>query len=904
MTLWLKRIIIAVVVFEVIYLALGNLVLRLPVTQTLLNKVRPDKFEVTWEEAWTWYPFRVHARGVSANGQSRRQQWQLELPVGSASISLLPLIFKHVNLHDLYGEDVEYYQRPRLKPDNDFADVRAFFPPIRNRELNEAEPLPTGKRPWTTNITNARVSGTHNVWFYQVRAAIEGELQADIHVRTRGGPFSLNNGKADVTMESVVVNGDHEALTDVVINGRVAFSEFVPRETRGIDALAYLTVNTEVAGDVSSLAFLNLYLRHFEGMQVDGEGRVAGQFNFDRGTMLAGTRLDVSAPDLSLDLLDHRAQGGGKIELEVGAETPDTLGVAVKFDELIANRQGDDRPLFTGNGLIVAVKGDAKLFPEDGGLPIARYLAITVPAVTVPDLAVYQHYIPDHLGLHFHGGEGVLHGRILLDHVSLHGDLKLDAEDADIGVKDYRFKADVDVALLTETPDDGSEGLDVAGSYIRLSDARLANRVKGESETWQASINVDEGLLSFHTRDAIVESGFLQALKDKNARELLNSSDGDLVITGSVSSLGWLNQLLKNDYQAEIAGSSDLKARLLLQDGWPAAGSRLEILPSDLVVKVLDYVATGEGAVLLELDEGGQQPDAHVDVQLHNAFFKRQNEEKAIIDHVEMQLQALVKDMSFRGPAENLTLRLQIPEAKVTDMSVYNLYFPENSPLRVLGGEADLVADIKMEPKTARGYVRLKTDKLRSRLDEQEIAGDVTVNINIAGGTPKNMEFDISGSTLLLDNVKVIGNQDTMAESDWNATVDFTRANTVWKQPVRLKAEADIALKDSTPIVAMLSNHRDKNGWIEKLLTVGKIEGEASMDMQKQQIIFPYAFAGSDKIDVGAKGVITKETRDGVFFARYRKLKGLLKIRDGKRNFDVIQAQKKFDDYSPETLLK
>jgi len=31
----------------------------------------------------------------------------------------------------------------------------------------------------------------------------------------------------------------------------------------------------------------------------------------------------------------------------------------------------------------------------------------------------------------------------------------------------------------------------------------------------------------------------------------------------------------------------------------------------------------------------------------------------------------------------------------------------------------------------------LKTDKLRSRLDEQEIAGDVTVNINIAGGTPK-----------------------------------------------------------------------------------------------------------------------------------------------------------------------
>jgi hypothetical protein len=631
---------------------------------------------------------------------------------------------------------------------------------------------------------------------------------------------------------------------------------------------------------------------------------VAGQLNFEQGTLVAGTRLAVSAPELSLDLLNHRAQGSGHIELVVDPETPDTLGAAVSFDELIANRQGEERPLFTGDGLVVEVRGDAALFPKDGGKPVARYLAVTVPAVTVPDLAVYQHYIPDNLGLRFHGGEGVLHGKAVLDHVSLHGDLKLDADDADIGIKDYRFNADVDVALLTESSDDGAEGLDVAGTYIRLSDARLANKKNGESETWHAYIAVDKGFLNFHLRDEIGESGLLRAINGQDARSLLETADGELVMSGNVSSLGWLNTLIKNDYQAEIAGTSDLKAKLLLQGGWAAAGTRLEVLPINLIVKILDYIAEGDGSVVLNLEEGGQRPDAHVDVQLHNAVFKRVHEDKAFIDHVELRLQALVKDMSYDGPTENLALRLQIPAAKVRDMSVYNLYLPENSPLHLLGGEADLIADIELEPKTAHGYVKLKTDKLRSRLEEQEISGDVTVNINIAGGTPKNMAFDISGSTLLLDNVKVIGNQDTVADSGWNAVVDFTRANTVWKKPVRLKVEADIGMKDSAPIVAMLSNHRNKNGWIEKLLTVGKIEGEASMDMQKNQIIFPYAFAGSDKIDVGAKGVITSETRDGVIFARYRKLKGLLKIRDGKRNFDIIKAQKKFDAYSPEALLK
>ncbi len=902
MNVWLKRIVIAAVVFEIAYLLLVNLALRLPVTQTLLNKIRPDKFQVTWEEAWTWYPFRVHARGVSANGESRRQQWQFEFPEGSASISLLPLIIKRVSLSGIEGRDVKYYQRPRLKPDNDYADVREFFPPIENREYSMAEPLPTGKRGWTISISDAHVSGTHEVWFYQVRGTVKGELATDFRYRTRGGPFRLRNGEFDVTMDSVYVNQTRETLSDVALRGEIEFAEFVPRQTRGADALSYLTLDTEVSGGVDSLAFLNLYLRHFDGMHLDGAGHVAGWVKFERGILRPGTHLDIAAPVLDLELLDHHAAGDGDVALEVTAAEPDSVAGSIRFNELDAFRTGDERPLFRGDGLVVDVKGDADLFPEDGGNPHASYLAVTVPAVNVPDLAVYQHYIPDNLGLRFHGGEGVLHGRAVVDDVTMHADLKLDSNDADVGIKEYRFNADVDVALLSNTDD--APGLDVGGTYVHLSNARLANGDKRGSDRWEARVQIDEGRLNFKLVDEVEERGLLRAVTAQDARTLFEQADGDLILSGRVSSLGWLNQLLKNDYQAVITGHSDLRARLLLQGGWPAAGTHLDVLPSNLTVSVLDYVAEGEGAVSLNLEEGGQRPDAIFRVELKDAVFRRRQEKTAFIEQVQLELQGEARDMTFDGPTENLALRLQIPEARVTDMTVYNFYLPENSPLQLLAGEADLVADVQLEPATASGFVMLRTDKLRSRLDEQEIAGDVTANIRIAGGTPREMDFDITGSTLLLDNIMVAGRQDTVDDTDWSARVDFTRANTVWKKPVQLNAEADIEMKDSTPIVAMLSNHRDKNGWIEKMLTVGRIEGEAVVSMQKDQIVFPYAFAGSDKIDVGAKGVITRETRDGVVYARFRKLKGLLKIRDGKRNFDVIQAQKKFDDYSPEEILK
>ena len=327
-------------------------------------------------------------------------------------------------------------------------------------------------------------------------------------------------------------------------------------------------------------------------------------------------------------------------------------------------------------------------------------------------------------------------------------------------------------------------------------------------------------------------------------------------------------------------------------------------MSADLAVEILDYVAAGRGSVMLRLAKGGRRPDANVDVRLNEASFKRQNEDKPFINQVELQLQGVAKGLSYQGPTEDLTLRLYIPTARITDMSVYNRYLPENFPLRLLSGQADLVADIELEPMTASGFVTLKTNSLRSRLDQQELSGDLTVHINVADGEPRNMDFDISGSTLSLDNLRIEGDTESQRQPDWSARVELTRANTVWKRPVRIGTEADIEMKDSTPIVAMLSNYRQKNGWIEKLLTVGKIKGEARMNMQQNEVVFPYAFASSDEIDIGAKGLIGEHNREGVIFARYRKLKGLLKIRDGKSNFDLIRAQKKFDAYSPEASTK
>ena len=57
------RLIRAILVVQVVWLALINGALFLPLTQDLLNDIKPEKFQIRWERAWSWYPGQVSLRG-------------------------------------------------------------------------------------------------------------------------------------------------------------------------------------------------------------------------------------------------------------------------------------------------------------------------------------------------------------------------------------------------------------------------------------------------------------------------------------------------------------------------------------------------------------------------------------------------------------------------------------------------------------------------------------------------------------------------------------------------------------------------------------------------------------------------------------------------------------------------
>ena len=610
---WLKKLVYIVLIAEISYVILLNAALQLPLTQTLINQIRPEKFHISWESAWTWYPSRIHIRNASGNGQARSQQWEFEVQSVSASIDILPLIFKRVWIDDVQVSDARYYQRPRLKPDRDYSAIKDFFPPISGREITAAVTTPRKKkRAWHVDIEDIELNGLYDYWIMQFKGQAKGSLQADLSVVNRGGLFSLTVPQVDIQLGKHYINGKHEIFQHGRISGELGIAPMVPRENKGIKILQYILLDADINIDANSLAFINLFTHGLSAMKVDGTGLVDGRLHIDRGRVIEGTDLSVDANNIQVNVLSQNIEGSGKIDIEVS--------------------------------------------PETGAL--------------------------------------------------------------------------LDISL----------------------------------------------------------------------------SDGK-----------WLQE----------------------------------------------------------------------------------NESMAQIQDVELMLTAQIEDMSLERKSRDFELAFRVPTAQVKDISVFNSYFPPNSPFQFSKGTAGLTVDILLKPDDADGFVRLKADGMEAIVDEQSISADFNADITLVDGVPALMNFDISGSEFRLDNVRVIGENQDFNEKDWAVVLTLEKADTVFSKPIVLNAEAILGMTDSRPIVAMLGNRKDRPKWVTNMLIVEDIEGRVELEAANNQFVFPYAFIDSDNIDFGAKGIIDKTLRNGVVYARYKKLDLVVKISDGKKNIDLIRAKAKFDEYRP-----
>jgi hypothetical protein len=627
---YLPRVIKAVLVVELAYLVLVNTALQLPLTQDLVNLIRPEKFQVRWDRAWSPYPFRVYVSGLQANGQSRSQQWQLRVDKASGSISLPPLVLKHVSLSNVSAENVDYRQRPRLKADKDYSELLPHFPKIQGRQIQPADLSPRAKKlPWKVSVENSRAAGTFKVWLYNFRGSATGSTLVDLTLQTRGGPFGLNLREMDLALSPAYANGKAELFQGGRITGQLAFDPFVPRENKGLRMLPFMQLDTQLNLDVGSLSFINLFTANLGDFFIDGAGRITGRLHYGQGYMRSGTDLLARAADLSVHIQNMEIQGQGAVQISTPAQSDKPMQLAIGYEALSVTRDGAPSPFLMGDSLKLTYSGSNLVVPESD---------------------------------------------------------------------------------------------------------------------------------------------------DLNFETLLN-------------------------------------------------------------------------------------------------------------------------DQQHRERRRDNTLLIDIDEATLVDMAILNDYLPASTALKFTSGTARLDADIFAGSEDMKGGLKLQGTRIGMRADEQDLQGDLEVDLVIAEGVARELRIDLAGSSITLDKVNVAGEQQTFEDKDWSARIEFSRAELIAEEPLRFSADADLQISDTRPLLALINNHGDPPEWMLRALFMNDIVGEATVELADNRLSITDAMVESDEAEIAAKAVFYETGRDGMIYARYRKLDFVLKMEGESSNLDVIRARQTFDQY-------
>ncbi len=622
---------VKIVIFvELAYLVIVNGALQLSLTQDLINKIRPEKFYVSWDSAWSFYPFRINARGVGANGQSRSQQWELKAAAVSGSIAVLPLILKQVNVSSVRAQDIDYLQRPRLKPDRDYSTMLDHFPQITGREIVSVDVLPLKKkRPWKVRLTDTRAIGQHSFWIFNMKGSGTGSAVVDMSMETRGGPFALEIGELDLALEPVYINSRAELFHGGELQGEFGFSPFVRRDNKGRRMLPFVYLDTTLDLAVGSLDFINLFTAGLGDLDISGAGRVRGRVVISDSSVRSGTDFTASADELGVAVREMNVSGRGTVAIHTPADADMPLGIDISYDSVMVTHPEQVEPFLRGDSLNLQYRGSNVFAPDP----------------------------------------------------------------------------------------------------------------------------------------------------DKNFKELL-------------------------------------------------------------------------------------------------------------------------KDEQARARHQASTFSLLVKDALLVDMSVFNYYLPPQAPFNFGGGSASLDADIALGLTDMEGYIELDSTDVLMRWDDQTFEGNLAASINIAGGVPEELRADISGSVIVLDEVSVAGKKQSFEDDYWSTSLEFTDAEGVFQKPIELAAKAELKVSDTRPLVAMFDNKSGAPRWLSKLMLVKDLDGKATLDFAKGRLNIPLAYVDSEVAEVAAKGSFHQGDRDGLVYARYKKLDVLLKRFDGKRDIDMINVRKKFDEYA------
>ena len=893
---WLRRAALAVLALLALWLLLVNLALNTPPLLAALNR-RPDRFRIEWTAAWCVVPGRVHARGLRIESRAARTGWRMEADRVAARIELRALAERMLRVPELGGDGV----RSEL-----FS---------HQEEPRPRRPPPNGgsrRGPWRFVFDRIELRHVRQVRFPGLRLTGDGSAAGALRivpgreVVVRGARFAMPDAQ--------LRRGARVLVSRLALDTAVELGPYAPREHPGLGGWDFLSGTLTAHGAVDDLPLLDR-VRAAGPRQA---GALAAELRVERGRLTPGSTVLLTAPTStpgSTLTFTGAVEGGPpapllRLELDarglVGGRTADRPPV-LQVETLALGTTSADTSV---RGLVTAVRAHRR--PHDGDAPPlladARATGIRLDA---PSSRLIAHAVLDRLAGRVDVG-ALLARSVAVDELEVDGaSVRFDLAAAPprrppgqgepwavrlggarlVGLREVAIG---DLAVVGAASAGGSLSLDRAGT-LQVRDAALSMPagqlvVGGQPAARNLAVEL-------HANVEPVRSG------PSRRRELLRATSGRASLRGEVASLNFLAPYLQRTPWLGIQGQGAFTGELTLDHGRFALGSRLQVRGDPVTATLLQSRATGRGTVDVVVEPGPKQPRTALRVRFDRFGLadRRRPRQAPYLRGSGLRIAALAPEaVDLVSPVQDFDATVDLDDGELPDLAVYDALLPREAGLSLYGGHgrARLHLQASTVTRRASGNLALTSSDARFRFQNVELQGKLALRAPLATPDLMSNRYDLAGARLELDDIAYRDGQGEAAGgAGWWAHADLPKAALVWGDPLSLRGEGRVRMKDSGPLLALFAAKSRLVRWFDEALRVEGVEAQTAFHLDRDlvQIDSLHATAATRDLELRSRMRFAPQQRRGDLYVRYGRLAAGVALRDGKRDVVLLHPLEWFN---------
>jgi hypothetical protein len=892
----LTRLLLGLLLLAGLYLLAINLFLNTPLGPRAFSR-RPERFRIEWSSAWTILPGRVQIRGLQLSGRTRSTAWSVAAERARGRIDLTDLFGKTFRVSELQGEGVRAQVRRG----------RGLGPPPRpGRRRN--------RRPWTLRFERVTLGHVREFRFNDVRLTGDGHAEGAFQI-VLGGDFRLEPSRVWMPAGQLGLGAGKTAVTiarNLDLQAEASLGPYAVRQHPGLEGFDFLSGSLRARGNVARLPFL-------EAAQASGgrPGVLAADLRMERGRLAAGSRFDVTAPPAGAGspfaMTAAVARGPGGPVLRLGIEAK---GFA-------AGRRKTGPPRFRSRSLSVASTASETRLSRI--LATARDLRkgavpTSLPLVGDVRAAGVRIDVP--------GSRASL--RATLDRAAGRVDLAalLARRIAIDGLQAEGVSAHLDPIRRPPPPAAGAAApwsVRIAGARlaglreIGLGDFLLAGDARAETTfsydrdgtlaVERAAIAMPAGLFRVNGDPAIqglaleadvrIEPSVLGRLRGP---DFLRTVSGAGSLRGRISTLGFLRPYLQKTPWLAIEGQGALSADVRLARGRLEPGSRLAVTAAPARATLFDSLATGRGTVNVTVEPGKTGPITALRLRFEQfglADLSRKSR-PAYIRGRGLRIAVVASGaLDLTAPVPDFDATLDLPDAEVPDLAVYNALIPEATGLSFLSsrGRVRLHLEASTATRKATGNATLTSDNAKVQFQNLELAGRLALRAPLVSPDLAGRRFDLKGTRLELEDVSYRDIEaDSAAEpTPWWLRAELDAGSLVWSAPLSLRGEGRIEMKNSGPLLTLFAQRSRFLRWFDDALNVENITARGVLRIGDGAVAIESLQATGGPLEVRSRMIFSKIRRRGDLYVRYGRLAAGIELRDGQRSMKLRRPLEWFE---------